>query len=358
MVEGYDVPGTIRFLGKHVESGKPRVGVELDAPAGKNDGTVKGHQYFQCPAKHGVLTVPRKLARIADRSPTATSAVKAATDPAWEEQYLAPPSETTDRPGGDAPVPNKAADTDADSAEQPVYGNDAADPQFGMQDPGAADDEELYGAPMLAQIATPSTLAPDPPEKSFAELKAERQAAAEVESAQQKAAAEEAAARDAAAKKAAAAREAAAAAQAEVAAVAAAALEEAAAADAAAHRAVVEASEVSEQVAAVATDKDDADDQPIYGNDAAVAEAAAGAQAPAGEDQPLYGNDAAVAEAAAGAPAGEDQPLYENDAASGKKPAENFDGFGASEPEPGEEIYAAPKLAPVAAGATDADAVA
>ena len=60
-VEGYGVPGTVRFLGKHAETGGKRVGVELDDAIGKNTGTVGGHQYFQCPAKHGVLTLPKKV---------------------------------------------------------------------------------------------------------------------------------------------------------------------------------------------------------------------------------------------------------------------------------------------------------
>ena len=31
------------------------VGVELDGPGGKNDGSVKGTQYFSCKDKHGVI---------------------------------------------------------------------------------------------------------------------------------------------------------------------------------------------------------------------------------------------------------------------------------------------------------------
>lgn len=41
-VAEYDCEGTLRFVGCHAESGKPRCGVELDDPVGKNDGTIKG----------------------------------------------------------------------------------------------------------------------------------------------------------------------------------------------------------------------------------------------------------------------------------------------------------------------------
>jgi dynactin complex subunit len=37
------------------------VGVELDAPTGKNDGTVQGIQYFQSRPKHGIFVRADKL---------------------------------------------------------------------------------------------------------------------------------------------------------------------------------------------------------------------------------------------------------------------------------------------------------
>lgn len=41
-VEGYEgMKGTIRFVGKHIKEGTTRIGVELDKPVGKNNGTVK-----------------------------------------------------------------------------------------------------------------------------------------------------------------------------------------------------------------------------------------------------------------------------------------------------------------------------
>lgn len=37
------------------------VGIELDAPTGKNDGTVQGIQYFECKPKHGIFVRSDKL---------------------------------------------------------------------------------------------------------------------------------------------------------------------------------------------------------------------------------------------------------------------------------------------------------
>lgn len=46
-VAGYDdCKGTIRFVGKHATEKTKRVGVELDKPVGKNNGTVKGKEAY------------------------------------------------------------------------------------------------------------------------------------------------------------------------------------------------------------------------------------------------------------------------------------------------------------------------
>ena len=52
--------GTVRFAGPHHVEGTPRLGVELDDPTGKNNGTVTGHRYFSCAPGHGALVKPDK----------------------------------------------------------------------------------------------------------------------------------------------------------------------------------------------------------------------------------------------------------------------------------------------------------
>ena len=71
MVIGHTCLGTIRFVGDHHDDGShtgPRIGVELDDPVGKNSGTVGGHGYFKCPAGHGLLVRPDRVALVQEHA--------------------------------------------------------------------------------------------------------------------------------------------------------------------------------------------------------------------------------------------------------------------------------------------------
>lgn len=61
IVEGYDCRATLQFFGKHHVKGNMKAGVVLSKAIGKNNGTIKGHKYFMCKSKHGVLVDPAKV---------------------------------------------------------------------------------------------------------------------------------------------------------------------------------------------------------------------------------------------------------------------------------------------------------
>ncbi|DAZ92932.1 TPA: hypothetical protein N0F65_005832 [Lagenidium giganteum] len=53
--------GFVRFLGEIEGVRGVWVGIELDEPYGKNDGSVKGRYYFHCKPKHGVFARPHQV---------------------------------------------------------------------------------------------------------------------------------------------------------------------------------------------------------------------------------------------------------------------------------------------------------
>ncbi|KAK5583170.1 hypothetical protein RB653_004761 [Dictyostelium firmibasis] len=53
--------GKVQFVGTVEFSSGVWVGVELDLPLGKNDGSVKGKKYFQCTQKYGCFAKPKNV---------------------------------------------------------------------------------------------------------------------------------------------------------------------------------------------------------------------------------------------------------------------------------------------------------
>ena len=61
------------FIGKTHFAKGTWIGVAIDEARGKNDGSVKGHRYFQCEKKHGLFTKPENVIRFSQGKPVASS---------------------------------------------------------------------------------------------------------------------------------------------------------------------------------------------------------------------------------------------------------------------------------------------
>lgn len=75
LIRPYNSAGVVAYVGGTDFAPGAWVGVELDAPKGKNDGTVNGTKYFSCRAKHGIFVRADKL--ILDRRGRVMRAYKA-----------------------------------------------------------------------------------------------------------------------------------------------------------------------------------------------------------------------------------------------------------------------------------------
>ena len=55
--------GTVQFIGDipEIPGFGPWIGIGLDEPTGKNDGSIKGARYFQCATNYGVFVRPERV---------------------------------------------------------------------------------------------------------------------------------------------------------------------------------------------------------------------------------------------------------------------------------------------------------
>ena len=62
--DGNQEEGIVRYFGNVEIAPGTWVGVELNKPVGRNNGTVKGVTYFSCPDEHGVFVLENAVTKL------------------------------------------------------------------------------------------------------------------------------------------------------------------------------------------------------------------------------------------------------------------------------------------------------
>jgi len=97
--------GTVRFCGQTEFAGGVWVGIQLDDPVGRNDGTVKDVVYFTCPPNHGIFVRPAQVTltpmatgRVSTSSPGSPSAKATSPTSSPTRQSRTAPAESKPKP--------------------------------------------------------------------------------------------------------------------------------------------------------------------------------------------------------------------------------------------------------------------
>ncbi|XP_072416992.1 kinesin-like protein KIF13A isoform X6 [Chiloscyllium punctatum] len=85
---GNDKNGTIRYVGTVDFSTGTWVGVELDFPAGKHQGTIEGKEYFHCSPRCGIFVRPNRLIQVSNTIKQHSSTFQTQTSSSHERQKV------------------------------------------------------------------------------------------------------------------------------------------------------------------------------------------------------------------------------------------------------------------------------
>ncbi|KAK3371555.1 dynein associated protein-domain-containing protein [Lasiosphaeria ovina] len=152
---------TIRFVGITAFAAGEWVGVELDDGSGKNDGSVQGDRYFDCPMGYGMFVRPSTITVLAHQPPPPPPPPK--QQPAAKKP--ARPSSLFNAARGPTPQDSGLAKRMSLNAPSPSPGPKSARPSSILRSPTKSPTKQLATAPSSAapsRTGTPSNAAKPP----------------------------------------------------------------------------------------------------------------------------------------------------------------------------------------------------
>uniref|UniRef100_A0A4W3HM95 Kinesin family member 13A n=1 Tax=Callorhinchus milii TaxID=7868 RepID=A0A4W3HM95_CALMI len=104
--------GTIRYVGAVDFSAGIWIGVELETPAGKHQGTIQGKEYFQCSPDYGIFVRPNRLVRVNTvKQRNSTSQGQSSTNHEKRKSASPPRPQTTSSMKPEGAVLHQSGDT-------------------------------------------------------------------------------------------------------------------------------------------------------------------------------------------------------------------------------------------------------
>ncbi|KFQ73017.1 Kinesin-like KIF13B, partial [Phaethon lepturus] len=105
---GANKTGTVRYIGPTDFQEGTWVGVELDLPSGKNDGSIGGKQYFRCNPGYGLLVKPGRVKKATGPARRRSTGLRLQGGAAAETSNLASLTALVKSEGGSTPRPEKS----------------------------------------------------------------------------------------------------------------------------------------------------------------------------------------------------------------------------------------------------------
>ncbi|XP_026122233.1 dynactin subunit 1a isoform X4 [Carassius auratus] len=163
--------GTVAYIGATLFASGKWVGVILDEPKGKNDGTVQGKRYFTCEENHGIFVRQSQIQLMDEGGSSATSPE---TPDSGVAKLLKKEVQETPKSVKQTPTAKKPPIRRSTKAGRPSVGGSGLSESVLAENESTASSQTALGAPVIPQPSgTPSAPPPATPSKEEESLRAQ-----------------------------------------------------------------------------------------------------------------------------------------------------------------------------------------